>query len=127
MHHEGGTHLMHSHGEPLDNHTLAALVAEVRASVVRATLGPPWTKSSDRPRRNHRVHVEPRHVGRGFGHSGAGYSACMRKWLLMAVAFPMAAWLLSRIADEIAESRGESRATAMLRYPHEWRHSRRHA
>jgi hypothetical protein len=51
----------------------------------------------------------------------------MKRWLLMAVAFPMAAWVLARLADEIAAARGESRATAMLRYPHQWRRTRRSA
>ncbi len=37
IHHEGGAHAMHQRGEPLDDDALAALVAEVRASVVRAT------------------------------------------------------------------------------------------
>ena len=37
IHHEGGTHLLHGSGEPLDDDSLAALVAEVRASVVSAT------------------------------------------------------------------------------------------
>jgi len=37
IHHEGGPHLMHRRAEPLDDTALAALVAEVRASVVRAT------------------------------------------------------------------------------------------
>jgi hypothetical protein len=36
IHHEGGPHLMHRPAEPLDDDALAALVAEVRASVVRA-------------------------------------------------------------------------------------------
>jgi hypothetical protein len=36
IHHEGGPHLLHRRGEPLDDDSLAALVAEVRASVVRA-------------------------------------------------------------------------------------------
>jgi hypothetical protein len=36
IHHEGGPHLLHRRGEPLDDHALAALVADVRASVVRA-------------------------------------------------------------------------------------------
>ena len=36
IHHEGGAHLLHRRGEPLDDDALAALVAEVRASVVRA-------------------------------------------------------------------------------------------
>ena len=37
MHHEGGPHLLHRTGEPLTDDELAALVAEVRASVLRAT------------------------------------------------------------------------------------------
>ena len=37
IHHEGGPHLLHRTTEPLDDDALAALVAGVRASVVRAT------------------------------------------------------------------------------------------
>jgi hypothetical protein len=37
VHHEGGSHEMHRSGDPLDDDALAALVAEVRASVVRAS------------------------------------------------------------------------------------------
>jgi len=37
IHYEGGPHTLHRRGEPLDDEALAALVAEVRASVVRAT------------------------------------------------------------------------------------------
>jgi hypothetical protein len=37
IHHEGGPHLLHRSGEPLDDDALAALVADVRASVVRAS------------------------------------------------------------------------------------------
>ena len=37
IHHEGGPHLLHRQGDPLDDDTLAALVADVRASVVRAS------------------------------------------------------------------------------------------
>ncbi len=36
IHHVGGPHLLHRPAEPLDDGALAALVAEVRASVVRA-------------------------------------------------------------------------------------------
>jgi hypothetical protein len=36
IHHEGGPHLLHRSGELLDDHGLEALVADVRASVVRA-------------------------------------------------------------------------------------------
>ncbi len=37
IHHEGGPHLLHRKGDPLDDAALAALVAQVRASVERAT------------------------------------------------------------------------------------------
>jgi hypothetical protein len=37
VHHEGGPHALHRSGEPLTDDALAALVAEVRASAVRAT------------------------------------------------------------------------------------------
>jgi hypothetical protein len=37
VHHEGGPHLMHRRAEPLNDGALAALVATVRASAVRAT------------------------------------------------------------------------------------------
>jgi hypothetical protein len=37
IHHEGGPHLLHRRGKPLDDCALAALVAEVRASAVRTT------------------------------------------------------------------------------------------
>jgi hypothetical protein len=36
IHHEGGPHLMHRTAEPLDDDALAALVADVRASVIRS-------------------------------------------------------------------------------------------
>jgi hypothetical protein len=36
IHHEGGPHLLHRSAEPLDDGALAALVADVRASVARA-------------------------------------------------------------------------------------------
>jgi hypothetical protein len=37
IHHQGGAHLLHQPTEPLDDDALAALVADVRVSVVRAT------------------------------------------------------------------------------------------
>lgn len=37
IHHEGGPHLLHRPAEPLDDNALAALVADVRASVIRAS------------------------------------------------------------------------------------------
>jgi len=49
----------------------------------------------------------------------------MRRWLLLAVAVPLAAWLLDRIADQIALRRGESRVTRALRAPHARRAARR--
>ena len=36
IHHEGGPHVLHRSGDSLDDNRLAALVADVRASVVRA-------------------------------------------------------------------------------------------
>jgi hypothetical protein len=39
IHHEGGPHELHRSGEPLDDQALAALVAEVPASVARSTSG----------------------------------------------------------------------------------------
>ena len=37
IHHEGGPHLLHRRSEPVDDTALAALVADVRASAMRAT------------------------------------------------------------------------------------------
>ncbi len=37
IHHEGGAHLLHQSGQPLDDRELKALVVSVRASVVQAT------------------------------------------------------------------------------------------
>jgi hypothetical protein len=37
VHHDGGPHLLHRTAEPLDDVALAALVADVRASAVRAS------------------------------------------------------------------------------------------
>ena len=37
VHHRGGAHALHADGPPLDDDELATLVAQVRASVVRAT------------------------------------------------------------------------------------------
>jgi hypothetical protein len=39
IHHEGGAHLLHRSAEPLDDRALAALVADVRASSLRAASG----------------------------------------------------------------------------------------
>src|ERR1700716_3063070 len=39
IHHEGGPYVLHRSAEPLDDNALAALVTDVRASVVRAASG----------------------------------------------------------------------------------------
>jgi hypothetical protein len=49
----------------------------------------------------------------------------MRRWLFFAVAVPLAAWLLDRIADQIAVRRGEGAMTRAMRIPHERRLARR--
>jgi len=46
----------------------------------------------------------------------------MRKWLFLTFAFPLAAWLLYKVADEIQARRGDSHITQMLRAPYRWRH-----
>ena len=90
IHHEGGTHEMHRSGEPLDDDALAALVAEVRQSVVSTTgasleelensLSGPITAIAIRgmagglsPRHRHAAPTALREPGR-FGHvlPGAG-------------------------------------------------------
>jgi len=48
----------------------------------------------------------------------------MRRWLLVAVAFPLAAWLLERLADELAMRRGEGPVTRALRAPQKYRAAR---
>ena len=44
----------------------------------------------------------------------------LRRWVLFAVAVPFAVWLLEQAAEVIAERRGESRTTQMLREPRRW-------
>ena len=46
----------------------------------------------------------------------------MRKWILLTLAFPLAAWLLYKVADEIQARRGDSNITQVLRMPYRWRH-----
>jgi hypothetical protein len=46
----------------------------------------------------------------------------MRKWLLLSLVFPLVAWLLAKLADEIQARRGESGVTHALRLPHRLRH-----
>jgi hypothetical protein len=49
----------------------------------------------------------------------------MRRWMLFAVAIPVGAWALDRVADQIARRRGESTATRILRTPRARRRARR--
>jgi len=49
----------------------------------------------------------------------------MRRWLIFAVAIPLGAWVLDRLADQIAIRRGESAVTRALRVPHTHRMRRR--
>ena len=58
IHHEGGPHLLHRSTEPLDDNALAALVAEVRASVVRATSAALDESRPRRPNRSSRCRFE---------------------------------------------------------------------
>ncbi len=44
----------------------------------------------------------------------------LRRWLLLAVALPLFAWLLDQAAEEIAQRRGESRTTKLMREPRRW-------
>jgi hypothetical protein len=49
----------------------------------------------------------------------------MRRWLFFALAVPIAAWALDRIADQIAQRRGEGTVTRLMREPHARRVARR--
>jgi peptide subunit release factor 1 (eRF1) len=49
----------------------------------------------------------------------------MRRWLFFAVALPVAAWVLDRVANEIARKRGEGTVTHALRMPRARRIARR--
>ena len=53
-----------------------------------------------------------------------GYHRIIRRWLLLAVAFPLTAWLLDRLADELAMRRGEGPVTRALRAPKKYRAAR---
>ena len=59
IHHEGGPLLLHRSAEPLDDNALAALVAEVRASVVRATSAALDELAAASPNRSSRYRFEP--------------------------------------------------------------------
>ena len=54
-------------------------------------------------------------------------SGRFRRWLLLFIAVPLGAWLLSLIADWISASRGESHVTRALRAPQNWRQRRKAA
>jgi hypothetical protein len=49
----------------------------------------------------------------------------MRRWVFFAVAVPVAAWALDRVADQIAARRGEGHVTRVLRMPRAHRLARR--
>jgi hypothetical protein len=44
----------------------------------------------------------------------------LRRWLLLAVALPVFAWLLDQAAEVIAQRRGESVTTKIMREPRRW-------
>jgi hypothetical protein len=44
----------------------------------------------------------------------------LRRWIVFAIAIPLAAWLLEQAAEAIAQRRGESRATRIMREPRRW-------
>jgi hypothetical protein len=44
----------------------------------------------------------------------------LRRWLLLAVALPLFAWLLDQAAEQIAQRRGETRTTKLMREPRRW-------
>ena len=69
---------------------------------------------------------------KGFAEPGAGYPPVMwmfisrraRRWVFFLVVVPLGSWLLARIADGLAERKGESRVTQALRAPQQWRLNR---
>lgn len=44
----------------------------------------------------------------------------LRRWILFAVLVPLVALLLERAAEAIAQRRGESRTTRIMREPRRW-------
>ena len=48
----------------------------------------------------------------------------MRRWLIVAVAFPVGAWILDQVADFLEDRHGEGPVTRLLRRPQEWRRTR---
>lgn len=44
----------------------------------------------------------------------------LRRWALFAIAVPLGAWMLEQVAEVIAQRRGESRTTQIMREPRRW-------
>jgi hypothetical protein len=44
----------------------------------------------------------------------------VRRWLLLAVAVPVGAWLLDQAAEVMAQRTGETRTTKIMREPRRW-------
>jgi hypothetical protein len=44
----------------------------------------------------------------------------VRRWVLLAVAVPVGAWLLDQAAEVIAQRKGETRTTMIMREPRRW-------
>jgi hypothetical protein len=51
-------------------------------------------------------------------------SSRIRRWVILAIAVPLASWALAKVADRIREKRGESTMTKALRAPQSWRQRR---
>ena len=51
-------------------------------------------------------------------------SSRIRRWVILAVAVPLASWALAQVADRIRAKRGESTMTKALRAPQNWRQRR---
>jgi hypothetical protein len=51
-------------------------------------------------------------------------SSRIRRWLLLAVALPVASWGLAKLADRIRARRGDSTVTRVMRAPQQWRQRR---
>ena len=44
----------------------------------------------------------------------------VRRWVLLAVAVPVGAWLLDQAAEVMAQRHGETRTTRIMREPRKW-------
>jgi hypothetical protein len=47
----------------------------------------------------------------------------MRKWVVVSVLAPLAAWLLAKLADRLETRNADTRLVRALRAPHRWRHA----